>query len=152
MDWAPISRIPHKAALYGRETYFREGLSDALDAWQDAAFAILHDTALVLVKPDGLAAAKTGVIVDYLEAHGFAIAARANIILNRFVWRELWRHQLTAATLDRLAVNDLIFQGPALLLLLRQEAGAPLPASVRLSGLKGSADLCLQSEHSLRHQ
>jgi hypothetical protein len=150
MDWSLITRIPLKADLYARETYFREASSDALNAFQQATFAILHDTALVLIKPDGLAARKTGALVDYLGCHGFSVVALENITLTGFMWRELWRYQLTAATLDRLAVNDLLFRGGSLVLLLRQDAGASIPASVRLSGLKGPADPALQRDHCLR--
>jgi hypothetical protein len=63
----------------------------------------------------------------------------------------LWRYQLTSATLDRLAVNELLLgAGPALFLLLRSEPGHELPGAVRLSTLKGSATLEAQKPGTLR--
>ena len=62
----------------------------------------------------------------------------------------MWRYQLTSATLDRLAINDLVLHGSALLLLLRHAGHLDVLASVRLSGLKGPSDVSQQSPDCLR--
>ncbi len=152
MDWSTLTRIPHKIGLYARETYFREGWGDAQRILGAAAADIVRDSALLMVKPDGLAAGKTGEIADFLAEHGFVPRAVEVIALDGLRWRELWRYQLTSATLDRLAVNDLVLQGDALLMLLRQRGAHALPATVRLSGLKGPADPARQSAGCLRRR
>ena len=70
--------------------------------------------------------------------------------LTGFSWRELWRYQLTTATCDRLAVNDLVLCRPALLLVLRHDDPGDLPATVLLASLKGPADVADQRPGCLR--
>jgi hypothetical protein len=62
----------------------------------------------------------------------------------------MWRYQLTSATIDRLALNDLIYVGTGLLLLLRDQRPGSRPATMRLASLKGSADLAKQKPGTLR--
>ncbi|MFC5215334.1 nucleoside-diphosphate kinase [Streptomyces coerulescens] len=152
LDWSMLTRGQTKRDLYARETYFREGLCDAEEVLGTAALAtVLRDSALLMVKPDGLAAGKLPPVLEYLTEHGFTPVAVREFRFQPFHWRELWRYQLTSATLDRLAVNELLLgAGPALLLLLRSEPGHELPGTVRLSTLKGSATLEAQKPGTLR--
>lgn len=149
-EWTAFTRIPLKARLYERETYFREGLADAIDVLGRCAIAALQKAALVLIKPDGLASGKASTIVSFLRARGFSIAAIEEPTLNRFHWRELWRYQLTSATLDRLAVNDLFLCDRTLLMLLVHEGDLDVPASVWLSTQKGPSDISAQPPDCLR--
>ncbi|MFE5871390.1 nucleoside-diphosphate kinase [Streptomyces roseifaciens] len=151
LDWSALTRSQAKRNLYARETYFREGLSDAEEILAGRLSAALRDSALLMVKPDGLAAGRLLPVLDYLGEHGFTVTAAREFRFQPFHWRELWRYQLTSATLDRLAVNELLLgAGPALFLLLRSEPGHPLPGTVRLSTLKGSATLEAQKPGTLR--
>ncbi|MEU1513125.1 nucleoside-diphosphate kinase [Streptomyces sp. NPDC005811] len=152
LDWSTLTRSQTKSDLYARETYFREGLSDAEEVLGAEALAtVLLDTALLMVKPDGLAAGVLPPVLEYLTEHGFTPAAVREFRFQPFHWRELWRYQLTSATLDRLAVNELLLGvGPALFLLLRGGPGHRLPGAVRLSTLKGSATLEAQKPGTLR--
>ncbi len=146
-----LTRVPGKADLYRRETYFREGLSEAEEAFGPNFAEVLEHSALIMLKPDGLAAAKLGAVVGYLGQHDFTIVGVQRLTFTGHMWRELWRYQLTSATLDRLAVNEnLLTAGSALLLVLRSEAGYGVPATVRLSGLKGSATPSAQRPGTLR--
>jgi len=143
--------MPHKAQLYERETYFREGLRECLSVFGGRAVEILQRSAVLLVKPDGIAAGKVGFTCDFLAKNGFRVIGAFCPTFSRLLWREMWRYQLTAATLDRLAVNDIVLQGHGLLLLLADEAPSRgLPGTVRLAGLKGSADLSQQVPGTLR--
>lgn len=150
MQWTAFTRIPLKAQVYERETYFREGLADARDIWGNSVDTMLRKIALLVIKPDGLKNGKASVVLDSLHAHDFAVVAVELTEMMRFHWRELWRYQLTSATLDRLAVNDLVLRDRTLTLLLRYDKDLTLPASVRLSGLKGPSDVALQSPDCLR--
>lgn len=151
LDWSALTRSRKKRDLYTRETYFREGLSDAEEVLAGRLPAALRDSALLMLKPDGMAAGCLPPVLDYLGEHGFTVAAVREFRFQPYHWRELWRYQLTSATLDRLAVNELLLgAGPALFLLLRGESGQPLPGTVRLSTLKGSATLEAQKPGTLR--
>jgi hypothetical protein len=147
-DWNLLTRIPLKAERYRRETYFREGLEDARESGD--LDVICRRGAVILVKPDGIISGKIPIIIDYLRRQRFAIVATELVTLGRLQWREMWRYQLTSATLDRLAINDLVLRGSALLLLLRHSGYLDVPASVWLSGLKGPSDVSQQSPDCLR--
>lgn len=147
-----LTRMPRKRELYARETYFREAWRDANAVLEQRTLALLHNTALLMIKPDGLAAGKAAPILAFLAEQAFTTVAVEALTFNRFLWRELWRYQLTIATVDRLAVSELVLQGDALLLLLQRESEHTMPASVRLSGLKGSASLAHQDPSSLRYR
>jgi len=152
VGWDTLTRMPAKARLYRCETYFREAMAD-LDAVLGAETApVLYRSALVIIKADGLIAGKQRTIHDFLLRHDLCPVAARQIRFTRMLAREFWRYQLTLASLDRLAVNDWVLTaGPALLLLLRTDGEHDLPASVRLSGLKGSANQSEQRPDSLRY-
>lgn len=150
-DRHAFTRIPFKAKLFGRETYFREGFADAVEVLGDRANSILREAAILVIKPDGLAAGKVAPVAAFVQANGFEIRAAEMVVFTRFHWRELWRYQLTCATLDRLALNDIVLRGEALLLLLwRKQEESGIPASVSLSSLKGVSDVSRQSPTCLR--
>jgi nucleoside diphosphate kinase len=150
-NWSTLTRMPVKAYHYELDTCFREGLSETREAFGDRWDDILHRSTVMLVKPDGLATGKLGPIRTFLTAHGFSITGAELFHFDRHTGRELWRHQHTLATLDRLAVNDVVLQaGPTLLLLLRRHGRHVQPASVHLSSLKGKADISQQAADSLR--
>ncbi len=148
--WKHLTRIPLKAELYAREPYFREALCEAEEILGASAVDVLHRGALLMIKPDGLIGGHAVRIVEFLQEHGLKIVAVRKFVMNRLQWRELWRYQLTASTLDRLMVNDLVFSNPCLMLCLRDESGSDIPATVRLSVLKGPSDVSQQSPDCLR--
>ncbi|WP_423395543.1 nucleoside-diphosphate kinase [Burkholderia sp. LMG 21824] len=150
MKWDWLTRIPHKATLYEREVYFRESLADAQRVLDSGVAQTLRNCAFIVVKPDGVLAGKVVPILDFLEKHAFTVIAVEHPVLGRFQWREMWRYQLTSATLDRLAANELVLQGQCLMLLVVQEIRQPLPATVRISSLKGPSQLELQWPGCLR--
>ncbi len=152
VPWSVLTRIPLKEQLYGRETYFREGLDDVEWVFGDALGEALWQSAMLMIKPDGLVAGKLAPVLGFLRDHDFTPVGVRALRLHRTLWRELWRYQLTSATLDRLAVNEAVLEtGPALMLALHSAENHDLPASVRLSSLKGSAMMAVQVPGTLRH-
>jgi nucleoside diphosphate kinase len=149
-NWKYLTRIPLKAKLYDREPYFREALSELEEALGAATIDVLHRGALLMIKPDGLIGGHAIRIVNFLQEHGFKIVAVRGLLLSRLQWRELWRYQLTASTLDRLMVNDVVFSNPCLLLGLYDVTESDIPATVRLSVLKGPSDVSQQPPDCLR--
>ncbi|MFI1227176.1 MULTISPECIES: nucleoside-diphosphate kinase [unclassified Streptomyces] len=149
--WDALTRIPKKAALYEREIYFREGFADAEQILEDRFDELMRATALMMLKPDGLLTGKLAPILDFLAEQGFTPVAAQHIEFTPVLWREMWRYQLTSATLDRLAVTGHVYAtGPCLLLALRDDAPSAIPAAVRLSGLKGASDPDTRRPDSLR--
>jgi nucleoside diphosphate kinase len=150
IDWSPLTRIGAKASLYARETYFREGWCDAVECLGGALPDVIRHSALLMIKPDGLRAGVGPRVVDFVVGNGFEIADALAFTLHPMQWRELWRYQLTSATSDRLRVNDLVLCNPALLMVLRDVSGSALPATVRMSTLKGPSDVSRQPPGCLR--
>ncbi|WDZ85842.1 nucleoside-diphosphate kinase [Micromonospora cathayae] len=143
--------MPLKAQFYERETYFRESFADVVDILGPEWPAKLRDGALLMMKPEGLIAAKLETVHSFLVDHQFSVVAVEDLALTGHRWRELWRYQLTSATLDRLTVNELAYgSGRALTLVLKSDPDHDLPATVRLSTLKGSASLAAQVPGTLR--
>lgn len=145
-----LTRIDGKALAYADEPYYREALADLADTWpDDDVVRRVLDLAIVMVKPDGLAAGRLPHVLGFLREHEVEVVGAAWVPLRGHTWRELWRYQLMAATLDRLRANALVLDGEGLLLLVRA-SGRDLPASVYLSSRKGSASVELQTPDCLR--
>ncbi|MEN3304588.1 MAG: hypothetical protein V7603_790 [Micromonosporaceae bacterium] len=148
-----MTRTPLKARLYERETHFRESLDEAELVCGPAFDEVIRRTALLMIKPEGVLSGKLDAICDFLAENDFAIVSTNFVTFHRLLWRELWRYQLTSATLDRLLVADRhLSAGPGLLLVLRSSPGHELPATVRLTSRKGSASLAQQTPGTLRHR
>jgi hypothetical protein len=150
IQWDELTKSTRKRQLYEIDLAFREGWKWANEVLHDDRSEVLERTALLLIKPDGLVSGRLGTIVDYVLTKGFQIAALEVVKLGRLQWREMWRYQMTMATLDRIAVNDLILQGDSLLLGLRGTLNISIPASVYLTSLKGVSDISKQKDDCLR--
>lgn len=139
--WRSLTTITQKWTEFSREAAFRESLADTQAVFGDRFEHVLQQVALLTVKPDGLAGGRAAAIVDFLLDNDFSIVHTAPVGYTPLRSRDLWRYQWNVATLDRLRLWDLLCaQGPALMLVVRDEAANPeVPAAVRLRGLKGPA-------------
>lgn len=150
VEWDLLTRMSEKVRLYERDVYFREGLRDATRLWGPEWREVLRAAALVILKPDGLAAGSGQIVLDFLDRHGFQVIGVQPVSLAGHGWRAMWRYQLTAASTDRCLLNDLKYQLPGLALVLRDTRPGPCPAVVRLGRLKGPSDPARQGSTSLR--
>lgn len=141
-----------KAALYPQDTYF-------LDAWDQlgrltgdpAGFAARH--ALLLLKPDAVAAHALEPSIDWLGEQGFTIVALRQLTLTRLTVRALWYFQWNIASPERQRVGDaLIAAADALLLVVTADPAERLPASVLLTERKGPTDPDEREPGQLRHR
>lgn len=144
-----LTRSAAKAAAYGVDTYFREGLR----SWT-AAGESPWPYALVVLKPDAVAGRRLVTAVTALRELGFVPAGVAEHRFSRHSARALWQYQLNQATLDRLLVIDRLLPAcPSLILLMRDDDPADnLPAAVRLSSVKGPAEPAQRRPEHLRHR
>ncbi|MGW4193864.1 nucleoside-diphosphate kinase [Streptomyces sp. NPDC005004] len=134
-----LSADPRKRAAYRVDPYAREGL-DLFTSPSDRAW--LHTTTFVVLKPDAIVGRRGGLVLDILEEEGWRPFAARPLTFDPLLTREIWRYQFNAASRQRIAVVDhLLGSGPSLLVLLRDTRRPEgLPASVRLTAAKGSAD------------
>jgi len=121
--------------------YFRESWRDLEALAGNAAGRLAEEHALILFKPDGLAAGIVEPALAILAEQGFAPAAGAVVRLDRQTTRWLWLYRFNVATVDRVWLHDRINEAsPSLVVVLRDErAGTPgaLPGTVRLTDCKG---------------
>ncbi|WP_369173394.1 hypothetical protein AB5J49_38005 [Streptomyces sp. R28] len=134
-----LTADPAKREVYRYDTYAREGLRSFADV---AELRRSHDFTFVVLKPDAIAGRRCELILGILRDEGWLPAAATTIRFDPLLTRELWRYQFNAASAQRIDVVDhLLGSGPALLVLLYDtRRPAWMPASVRLTAAKGSAD------------
>ncbi|WP_423461862.1 nucleoside-diphosphate kinase [Promicromonospora sp. MS192] len=150
IDWSALTRDDAKRYFYAMDTHFREGLSETRSIFGDQWREILFSSALILVKPDGVAAGKFGIIREYFTSRGVQILDLERLKFNRHIHRELWRYQHTLATPDRLAVEELVLRSGHSFLLLARAERPVVPASVHVSELKGAATVEATGQATLR--
>jgi hypothetical protein len=136
-----LTRVPDKARLYAGETWFREAW-ELLGAELADPAALAERHAILMIKPDAIAARAAADVLDSAAASGFAPVAVRPVALGRHTLRALWLFKFNIATVARMRITDLIHeQSPNLLVLLRDMRPEPgLPASLRLTGWKGPSD------------
>jgi nucleoside diphosphate kinase len=142
-----LSRSAAKREHYGADTYYLEGSEQLADLVAGrsrevdavADFAFRH--ALVLLKPDAVAARRLLPAIDWLTENGFRIVAAASCRLTRTTVRALWHYQWNIATAFRRRLADqFLGSTDSLILLVRPDRQPDIPASVLLTELKGPTD------------
>jgi hypothetical protein len=139
--WCTLTAMAEKASWYAQESFFRESLADLQLVLGNELEYHLQRTAILTIRPDGIAGRRVEAVVRFIVEHGFRIVHVEHVRYTPITARELWRYQWNRATLDRLILLDLICrQGPGLILVLRDDIDQHgVPATVRLWSLKGSA-------------
>lgn len=149
--FSKLTDNPKKADLYLEDSFSREGLSD-LHAWASSEISeLLHKNALLLLKPEAFAGRKINKTFAFMERHGFAPIAFQKIFLSGPMVHGLWRYQIRRNTIDKIRLyTRWIAQVPAAVVAVRDEHQDEVPASVRLSSLKGPAVVEKRSPWQLR--
>ncbi len=151
--WSELTRLDAKRRVYGDDLLFCESYQDASDVLGERLGSALHQVAVVLIRPDALAAGRVGPTLDLLAQTGYRPVHAVRTSVGRLACRVLWRYQLNASTLDRLAIGD-VLAGACdwVVALVRSEDAAAIPASVRLSASKGPAVAHRRKASDLRTQ
>ncbi|MGW3360286.1 nucleoside-diphosphate kinase [Streptomyces bungoensis] len=151
----PVSPLltchPAKQRLYGADTYYQEGY-EQLAALTGDVTGFAHRHTALLLKPDAVVARRLDAAVDWLTEHGFRIVGAAVTRLTRTMIRSLWYFQWNLATPYRRRLAALFLEeADALVLVVRPERDADVPASVELTQLKGPTDPDARQPGQLRH-
>ncbi|MEU1470982.1 hypothetical protein ABZ434_22465 [Streptomyces sp. NPDC005761] len=150
-EW--LSRVDRKREIYAGDPYYR-------DAWDDVSAVLgtgpavadaLHAVAPLVLRPDAVAARGGAGLLTAVRDAGFVPVAWSTFRFDRHTTREVWRYQLNIATRERIDVMDLIMPaGESLYVLLRDTRKTGIPATTRLSGLKGPSRPEDRETHHLR--
>lgn len=157
-QWPGLTSLPEKRAAFTEDLYFREVWAEwAADAAADGtdaggALPALASAALLCAKPDAVAGRRLRPMLDYIAAHGFRVTAVAGFTLTRHAMRALWWHDWHVYPPARLAFCTYWYTATATLAFLLHDARPVpgVPASVRLSGLKGNAIAARRTGGDLR--
>jgi nucleoside diphosphate kinase len=139
-----------KATLYSVDTYFAEAWADLSAATTDPVrFAWEHG--LLVLKPDAFAGRRAHVILEWLDDAGFVIADARRLRFDRHSIRAEWRYQWNMATPDRKKLMDVLLNlSDCMLVIVRSRDPIDVPATVRLTDLKGPAEVAKRRPDHLR--
>jgi nucleoside diphosphate kinase len=149
-----LTADPAKQAAFTADTYFQES-AGLLAACTDDPVGFSRQHALLLLKPDAVAARALLPAIDWLADNGFRIVADAPVRLTRHMARALWYFSWDVATPYRRWLADLMLPTTdSLMLLVRADParhGATGPASVLLTAAKGPTNPDARSPGQLRY-
>ncbi|MDX6739312.1 AfsA-related hotdog domain-containing protein [Actinocorallia sp. A-T 12471] len=148
---AALSALPGKRALFAVDSYFRDGWDDLVETVPDP-WSLLDVHATVLLTPDAVAGRRLEAALEWLLEQDAVIAAAEPLRLDRHSTRALWWYQWNVATRERRALTDLLASAGESLLLVARLPRAPIPATLRISQRKGSADPSRRERWQLRHR
>lgn len=140
-EWEWLSVVPEKRDAFSKDLYFRDCWMDVARTFGVCTMGLLHSIAVLTIKPDAVVGRRMARILEFVMGHRFLPIAVASLHLTRHSMRELWRYDWHVYPVDRLAFSTLWYTSteiPVIVLQDLQPQGS-IPASVRLSELKGSA-------------
>jgi hypothetical protein len=140
-DWARLSLLLEKRDAFEKDLYFRECWADVAASCGARAAWIVGALAVLTFKPDAIVGRRLRSTLGFVRERGFFPAAMARIRFSRHSIRELWRYNWHFATIDRMALSTMLYTACDTLLLVLWDTRftGVVPATVRLSSLKGSA-------------
>lgn len=153
-QWNRLTAVPEKRRAYEEDLHFREAWSEWLEMCDGEPSPVLGSVALLCAKPDAVVGRRLAPMLRYAVSRGFAPFGAVEFALTRHSMREVWRHDWHVYPVDRLAYCTAWYTSAATIgFLLRDERPRPhVPASVRLSELKGNAIAAKRKEGELRSE
>lgn len=139
-DWRALVESREAASALRDDLHFRVAWDEARTILGSGAADALRDVALLCLKPDAVVGRRGERILSFLEEHGGAPVAVAPIHFEGRATHELWRHDWSVYSVDRLAFSRFWYEAAeGLLLLVGLPARDGMSGSQRLSALKGSS-------------
>ncbi|MET9633278.1 hypothetical protein ABZX92_38055 [Lentzea sp. NPDC006480] len=150
--WRSLTADREKLRVYADDEWFAAGLDDAHHELGDDAARVLQQHAVLVIQPDCIAARRAERCVDLVRQEGFEPVHAIRFHFGAEQTRGIWRYQSNISTpASQQIADEVCGQGDSLLVLLRDTSRDPvLPASLRLSDLKGRSDPALRTERHLR--
>lgn len=149
-----LTAMPTKLDHFRRERgkYLATSLAAAEHAFGAALDRRLSELAVIVVQPDALAQRLVARCLEYLAGRDFVPVLAVPVTLTPAMARTLWRYQFNAKTEGSRAIGEAVYcRGPSLLLMLRDTtASTVLPASQRLTMIKGSSSPARRGPQDLR--
>lgn len=154
-DLLLLSRVAQKQRAFEADTYFIEGRATLIGAMGPSAKEFAMNHSLLVVKPDAIVGRRVEQVVEWLMISGYAVVGAKVLRFNRHMIRAMWGYHWNAMTEEhKLVVDKLMLSGDALALIVRASAREQtgIPATVMLSGQKGSASPQSRTPGQLRYK
>jgi len=151
--WRRLTSQTVKHDVYAAEPYMARAWSEAVEQFGDQAAWILQRTAAALFRPDAIVAARLHGAIGYIEDRlGLVPVFCAPVDFTEQSAELVWKYQWGGASADRIALmKSMLTSAPSVLVAFRDpRARIELPASVRLSAVKGSGHPAERAGHELR--
>ena len=148
-QWERLSVVPERRSMFAYDMYFRECWADAAATWGERVMAVASSVAVLMLKPDAVVGRRAGPVLDFVAGHGLRPVACRTTRLTRHSMRELYRYDWHIYPVDRLAFSTFWYTTDDVVAFVLEDVAPErgLPASVRLSGLKGSTPEARQPWH-----
>lgn len=140
-EWERLSVVPEKRDAYSKDLYFRACWATMTEVFGAHSIGMLHSLAVMNMKPDAVVGRRMARALEFVVGWGFLPIAAAPLQLTRHSMRELWRYDWDVHPLDRLAFSTFWYTSAETPVFVLQDVRpqGSIPASVRLSQMKGSA-------------
>ena len=151
-EWSALTLSAGKCNLFAQDLYFRESWSQVVEVFGRDASATIQSLALVSIKPDAIVSRRVKGVLSFVYGRGFLPVAVARMRHTRRSIREMWRYNWNILTIDRIALNTLMYGATDTLVvaLLDTRYDRALPAALRLGELKGPAGPGTAGKDTLR--
>ncbi|WP_433272800.1 hypothetical protein ACQPZF_17375 [Actinosynnema sp. CS-041913] len=155
-DHESLTIIQGKLEQYRREEggFLATGTETAQRAFGADLPRVLPRLAVMVIHAETVAARKAETCLSYLARNGFRLLHALTFEVSQNMCDTVWRFQANVISADSLAVRDGIYtHGTSIMLLLKDTSPDPgMPASSRLTMLKGSPDPVQRDGGTLRSE
>ncbi|MCC8251543.1 hypothetical protein [Saccharothrix luteola] len=156
LDHESLTTIPGKLDHYRAEEggFLAAGTASAERAYGTDLPRILPRLAVLVIHAETIALRKAETCLSYAARNGFRLLHALPFEVSQAMCDVVWRFQANVISQDSLAVRDGIYtHGTSIMLLLKDtRPDAGMPASSRLTLLKGSPDPAQRDGSSLRSE
>ncbi|GGU67054.1 hypothetical protein GCM10010178_68560 [Lentzea flava] len=150
--WRSLTADQEKLRAYADDEWFRSGLDAAYEVLGDNASRLVQRHAVLVIQPDCVAGRTAERCVDHVRRQGFEPVRTIRFHFGAEQTAGIWHYQSNISTPDSLDIADQVCgKGDSLVVLLRDTTAEPvIPASLRLTDLKGRSNPAKRTEHHLR--
>jgi len=140
-----------KAQAYRSDFVSEQAWESLCRVWGNRVCDFIYDHSFVLIKPEAIARRSSRSVLLFLLDMGLIPVAVAQAPVDRNAAHLIWRFQWNAATVDRVRLTNMVnAQSASIMILVRDAAPGPVPTSVKLWGMKGSAHADRRGKQHLR--
>lgn len=140
IDIRTLSKTPSKIEMYDREGFIHHSIADICQLLGNDVQYFGDRFALLIIRAETFVGRRALKTINIIRNMNFSPIGWKEVEIYPLLMKELWKFQLNIASEDRVKlITEITAKGNSLIVLLRdEESGNKIPATLRLSSLKGS--------------